>query len=654
MVLGAVGIGTIAAWILLVPPIGTAATWVAGRLLGVRRDGASMVASGLVGFALGIVFAGAVTAWEWDDLRMVGLALVFGTVNTMVIAVGLDLLRAPGTAARGTASELLGVPRSLATSAASLARYRELAGIARRNGLLSRRHIDLGDPASVAALGPQLRATLEEAGGLFVKLGQVASTRSDLLPPELCDELALLQSHVRPDPEDLIRVQLEEELGMPAEQAFATFDWQPLASASIAQVYAATDHEGRPWVVKVRRPGLEEQIERDSDAVLLLARIIERHTALGLRMSPTNLAEEFLAGVHEELDFRVEVGNARSLAAATPADAGVRIPAIDADRSTRKVLIEERIDGIELGDLAAIRAAGHDPSAIAQRLVEVVLGQLFHFGVFHADPHPGNVLVEADGTIALIDFGAVGHLGKQQRSVVVQLMVGAVTADATTLRQALEQAGITGDAIEGGALDRAIDEFLGRHVQAGGGIDASVFEDLMEMLTEFGLHPPRWMGSLGRTFVTLEGTLRTVDPHFSLVDAATAMGTSAVAPDLEPGSIRQVLEAQAFKQLPRIQRIPQRLDDLLGQAAEGRLSVRLSAFSHQKDTDTITTLVNRVVLALLASALGLGSTILLHVDLNPTESTGVTVNEILGYVGLTIAGVLMLRVVATIVRDGRS
>ena len=176
----------------------------------------------------------------------------------------------------------------------------------------------------------------------------------------------------------------------------------------------------------------------------------------------------------------------------------------------------------------------------------------------------------------------------------------------------------------------------------------------MEMLTEFGLHPPRWMGSHGRTFVTLEGTLRTVDPHFSLVDAATAMGTSAVAPDLEPGSIRQVLEAQAFKQLPRIQRIPQRLDDLLGQAAEGRLSVRLSAFSHQKDTDTITTLVNRVVLALLASALGLGSTILLHVDLNPTESTGVTVNEILGYVGLTIAGVLMLRVVATIVRDGRS
>jgi ubiquinone biosynthesis protein len=519
---------------------------------------------------------------------------------------------------------------------------------------LARRRIDLGDDAAIADLGPRLRTTLEEAGGLFVKLGQVASTRSDLLPAALCNELAKLQSHVRPDPPELIRVQLEEELGMPAEEAFATFDWEPIASASIAQVYAATGHDGRPWVVKVRRPGLEEQIQHDSDAVLLLARIIEHHTALGLRISPTNLAEEFLAGVHEELDFRIEVGNARSLAAATPAGAGVRIPAIDAARSTRKVLIEERVDGIELGELDRVRAAGHDPAVIAQRLVEVVLGQLFHSGVFHADPHPGNVLVEADGTIALIDFGAVGHLGKQQRMVIVQLMVGAVTSDATTLRQALEQAGVTGDALEGGALDRAIDEFLGRHMQVGGGIDATVFEDLMGMLSDFGLHPPRWMGSLGRTFVTLEGTLRTVDPHFSLVDAATAMGTSIVAPDLEPGSIKEVFEAQVFKQLPRIQRIPQRLDDLLGQAAEGRLSVRLSAFSHQKDADTITTLVNRVVLALLASALGLGSTILLHVDLDPARDTGVTVNEILGYVGLTIAGVLMLRVVATIVRDGRS
>lgn len=654
MVLGGVGAPTVLAWILLVPPVGALATWVAGRLLGVRRDGVSMVASGIAGFLLGIVFAGAVTDWAWDDIRMVGLTLVFGTVNAMVIAVGMDLLRAPGSAARGTASELLGLPRSLATSATSLARYRELAGIARRNGLLGRRHFDLKDPAAIAELGPQLRATLEEAGGLFVKLGQVASTRSDLLPPELCDELAKLQSHVRPDPAELIRPLLEEELGMPAEEAFADFDWEPLASASIAQVYAATGHDGKPWVVKVRRPGLEEQIQRDSDAVLLLARIIEHHTALGLRMSPTKLADEFLGGVREELDFRIEVANARSLAAATPAGSGVRIPSIDADHSTRKVLIEERVQGTELGDLAALRAAGHDLDDIARRLVDVVLGQLFHFGVFHADPHPGNVLIEPDGTIALIDFGAVGHLGKQQRAIVVQLMVGAITADATALRQALEQAGITGDVVEGGALDRAIDEFLGRHMQAGGGIDASVFEDLMTMLSDFGLHPPRWMASLGRTFVTLEGTLRTASPGFSLVDAATEVGASVVAPDLEPGSIKQVLETQAFKQLPRLQRIPQRLDDLLGQAAEGRLSVRLSAFSHEKDTDTITTLVNRVVLALLASALGLGSTILLHVDLDPGRDTGVTVNEILGYVGLTIAGVLMLRVVATVVRDGRS
>jgi ubiquinone biosynthesis protein len=650
-VLGAIDWPVAFGWVVLVPPVGTAVTWLAGRLLGSRRGWVKQLASGLIGFGGGIIAAGLVTEWQWSSWRMIGLTLVFGTILTMVVAVGLDLIAPVGTLKRGEAAGLIGVGRKDTPSTiASLRRYRELVGIARRNGLLSER-IDIRNPESIAAAGPDIRATLEQAGGVFVKLGQVASTRSDLLPPALCDQLALLRSQASPAPESEVRPLLEHELGTSVESVFADFDWTPIASASIAQVYAATDRDGGDVVVKVRRPGLDELMARDSGALMQLVRLVERRTTLGLTLRPADLADEFLAGVREELDLTVELSNAAALTAATPPGSGVRLPRMYPDHSTRMVLVEERVEGVDLGDVQGLRDAGHDPSEIAQRVLRVTLTHIFQAGVYHADPHPGNLIVEPDGTIVLIDLGAVGRLGKQQRGVLVQLMMGVAGADAAALRQALEQAGIVGDGVDAIDLDRAIDEFLARHVRAGAGIDAAVFEDLMVMLGDFGMRPPRWMTTLGRTFVTLEGTLRSVDPTFSLVDAAMADAGGILRPDVHPGTLRQSVEAEAMRQFPRLQRLPQRVDDLLGQAVQGRLSLRLSAFSDERDVDLVTTLVNRAVLALLTTALGLGSVLLLRIDDGGTE---VSVNEVLGYTGLAVAAVLTLRIVANIVRDGRS
>ena len=640
-----------AAWVFFVPPACAAITWLAGRLLGSRRGWVALTISGLTGFGAGVVVAGLVTGWKWRTWDMVGLTLLFGTILTMIAAVAIDLIKPMGSLSSGERAGLIDVKgRGGPSTVSSLRRYRELIGIARANGLHATR-INLSDPASVASIGPALRATLEQAGGVFVKLGQVASTRSDLLPPALCDELSHLRSSAAPAPESDVRPLVEHELGATIDDVFGSFDWTPIASASIAQVYAATDADGSPLVVKVRRPGLDELMARDSAALLQAARLLERRTTLGLTVRPAELADEFLAGVREELDLTGELSNAAALRAATPPGQGVRIPTVYPEHSTRMVLTEERVDGVDLGDVDALRAAGHDPATIAHRLLHIVLVHIFTAGVYHADPHPGNVLVEPDGTIVLIDLGAVGRLGKQQRSVLVQLMLGVATADSAALRQALEQAGIVGDGVNATDLDRAIDEFLARHVRAGAGIDAGVFEDLMVMLGEFGLRPPRWMTTLGRTFVTLEGTLRTVDPGFSLVDAAMAEAGGVMQPSLHPSSLRETVEAEAMRQFPRLQRLPQRVDDLLGQAVQGRLSVRLSAFNDERNVDLVTTLVNRAVLAMITTALGLGSVLLLRIGGDGRQGT---VNEVLGYTGLAVAAVLTLRIIANIVRDGRS
>jgi ubiquinone biosynthesis protein len=652
VVLAEIELSTLLFWVVIVPPVGAAVTWLAGRLLGAQRGWVALLSSGFAGFTLGVIFAGAVTDWAWRSWSMVGLTVVFGTVLTMVIAVGLDLIRPPGSLHRGDEAGLVKVSGRphLGSMLSPVSRYRELLGLARKNDLLSQRW-NLSDPASAAELGPHLRATLEQAGGLFVKLGQVASTRSDLLPPAVCDELAELRSSAKPAPRSEVQPLVEAELGRSVDAAFTEFDWEPIASASIAQVYAATNVRGERVVVKVQRPGLEALVERDSAALMQLAGLLERRTTMGLRLSPTGLASEFLDGIREELDFTREAANALALGAATPENSGVRIPFIDLDLTTPTLLVEERVDGIPISDVTGLHAAGHDPVEVARRLLRVTLAQMFRAGVFHADPHPGNLLVEPDGTIVMIDLGAVGRLSKQQRSVIMQVIVAASSGDAALLRQSLEPAGITTDGVDSAALDRAIDEFLVRHTLVSGGLDASMFEDLLVILGDFGLRPPRWMAGMGRMLVTLQGTLSAIDPNFSLVDAALEQAHDLLGPDFSEGSLRELAASEAMLQLPRLRRLPQRLDELMGQAAQGRLSVRMSLLSNQSDVDTLTTLVNRVVLAVLAAAMGIGSVLLLRAG---RDGTDITVDEVLGYVGLAVSAILTLRIVAGVVRDGRT
>jgi len=638
----------VGAWIVLGPPAAFAVTVGAGRLLGARRSWFALSVAGVVGWTLGVVSAGVITGWQWDGLEMVLLALLLGTLFTMIAALGIDLLAPMGSLATGDQAGLFSLRnplKSVRDALRPIRRYREVLHLARVNGVTTTRP----DPATLPV---GVRQTLEQAGGMLVKVGQVASTRADLLPAAWCDELALLRSHAEPAPAEAIRPVLEHELGTSVEDSFARFSWDPIASASIAQVYEAELRDGTPVVIKVQRPGLETTIALDSAAIMQLAGLIERRTTLGLALRPRQLAAEFIDNVREELDFRLEAANVEAVHLALAGTDRVRVPAVFPALSTRSILAEERVSGHSVTDVEGLRSVGIDPSDVGRRLLDAFVTQVFDAGVFHSDPHPGNILVEADGTIVLIDLGAVGRLGPNQRTLVLQMLAGAAAGDATALRAALNEVMVIDSQVDLRRLDLDIDDMLARHLRPGGGITTAAFQDLTLLLGRYGMHLPRWFGVLSRTLVTLEGTLRSIDPSFSLVDAARARAGDVVFGRARPSSLRTALEQEAMTQLPRLQRLPERVDEFLGQAVSGQLSGRLALFSHEGDERLVRAMVDRVVLALLAASLGIGSVLLLGVDVGPTLSDTVTLNEVLGYLGLACSTVLALRVIAGVVRDG--
>jgi ubiquinone biosynthesis protein len=525
-----------------------------------------------------------------------------------------------------------------------LRRYRSVLKAARRNGLATVRPSDETFPE-------RLRKTLEDAGGMFVKVGQVASTRGDLLPPAWCEELSRLRTSAAPLPENEMRPWLDANLGSDVAATFRDLDWRPIGSASIAQIYKATLSDGTPVIVKLQRPGLEQVVATDSAAMLQLAGLVERTTVTGVAVRPRDLMLDFIENLRQELDFRIEAANATELAASLPADGGVRVPTAYQTLSSAKVLVEDRIEGVSVTDQETLRRWNVEPRRLAEQLFNSFSSQLFDSGVFHADPHPGNILVQEDGTIVLIDLGAVGHLTRRQRSQVLAMLTSAASADVIGLRSALFEVASVEESIPVRELDFALEDVLSRALRSGRGFSVQAFQDIVALVGHYGIRMPKWFGTLTRTLLTLEGTLRSIDADYSLVEAAQRSAASVDRKLPSVSSLRDVLTQEALTQLPRLQRLPERLDELLGQVVRGELTARVSLFSRPRDEQLFRTLVNRLATAVICASLGIGSVILLGVHTGPQVTATVTLNEVLGYIGISVAAILAMRIVAGVIRE---
>jgi ubiquinone biosynthesis protein len=632
--------------------------WLVGRLLGVRRSWMTTLLSGVIGWVGGVALSLAVASQRSDMSEgFTRNVWLFSTLGVMSASVWIELLAKPGTLARAQTG-LTSIPhpiKAVKRRGRRVSRYAQITRIAIRNGLGPSlglgRHSEDGEARQVP-FARRLRHSLDECGGMFVKMGQVASTRSDLVSPPVAEELSHLQDHVAPAPPEGVRELLEDELGAPVDEVFAEFDWKPLAAASIGQVHRARLHGGQQVVVKVQRPGIANSVNRDLDVLNELATMVEQRTTWGADYQVSDLADEFAERLREELDFEIEARNASDIAANLDDASDVRIPTVFHDLTSRRVLVMEWLDGVSVRETDEIDDLGVDRRQLAEDLLRCMLQQMLVDAQYHADPHPGNVMVLRDGRLALIDFGAASRIDPLQQTAIRDVMIGVSQRDPDLLRQAVLQVATLRRDVDDEELERALARFMTRHLAPGMVPSAAMFNDLLQLFFTFGINLPPELSTFFRALITLEGTLTTLSPGYPVIDRAEAITTEWVRARLAPSTLEELAREELIRMGPLLRRLPRRLDRMANQIERGNFRARVSLFSDPHDEHVVTKLVNRTVLALTGGVVGLIGAILIGISGGPPFAGDTSLYEFFGYFSLFCSVVLIMRVIVSVLHDG--
>ncbi|MGW5717981.1 ABC1 kinase family protein [Amycolatopsis sp. NPDC003865] len=605
----------------------------------------------VLGVRIGAVRALCGAAFGWLVAGGIGRAFPVSLLHNGGAAIGL-LIPLAGSAFLATLIFLFVAelalpggfrPRSLRAKVRRARRYSQISRIAVKHGL--GRHLTGRREPGVrhAKLARSLRLALEEGGVTFVKLGQLLSTRADLLPPVFVDELAKLQDRVAPAKADAVWAVLTEELGGSPDDVFAEFDPEPLAAASVAQVYRARLRGGEDVVVKVQRPGVRDQAERDIDIVRRVAAALEERADWARSLGVAELADGFAEALAEELDFTIEARNIAAVAATSCP--GVALPSVHKALSTERVLVMSRVDGKPLETAPAA-----DRKRLARALLRCLLDQVLIGGVFHADPHPGNLVLLPDGRLGLLDFGSVGRLDAGLRGGLQNLVLALDRGDPAALRDGLlEIVDRTGD-IDEQRLDRALGALVARHFGPGRSPGLDLFTGLFRVVADFRLSVPPPVAAVFRALATVEGTLSALDPGFDVLAESRAFAAEQVGARLRPDSLRHTALTEGMALLPVLRRLPRRVDRIGAALEEGRLSVNVRLFADERDRDVVTTLVHEVLLTFVGAATGLMAVLLLTGDGGPRVAAALTLHQVFGYNLLVISALVGLRLLFVVFR----
>lgn len=618
------------------------------RLLGVRVGIIRILIAGLLGLAAEIGFE---SQFVWGNAQYspalipVQFAIVFFTATTFLVLA--ELLVPQGSLSRpdqwGSS-----VRRTLQRAR----RYSELSRIAFRHKLIP----FTIDPASTETASRErarqaraLADALEEAGGAFVKIGQLLSTRSDILPVEFIHALSKLQQQVPPVPWEEISPVIDAALPLPRSAVFTEIAEKPLASASIGQVHLGILATGERVAVKVRRPGIVDLIERDADIALRVARRLSETSGWARQMGIEDLAVSLTQSLRDEVDYRVEAMNMTALEATNKgltADTRVRIPRHTAELCTEDVLVMEYMEGRTLaaGPTALAELSNETRQTLATRLFRSTLAQIMDAGVFHSDLHPGNVLLTTDGDLALLDFGSVGRLDSTIRAQITDVLLAYSRGDATGFSDALLAFVEAPDDLDEFVLRQQIGEFMARHLGPGAALDASAFAKVVSILTAHGLAVPAELTVPFRAIATVEGTLQILWPSFDLIEASTAYGETRAGAARTPAAVARSAAAELLSLLPLLRKLPQRIDRITGNLAAGRLSVNVRLLADRRDRRVLRDFVNLAAIAFLAGVFGIMAAMLLTSTGGPVVTPTLTLFQIFGYLLLVGCGVLALRV----------
>lgn len=499
----------------------------------------------------------------------------------------------------------------------------------------------------------RLRLALEALGPTFVKLGQMLSTREDLLPQRWTRELERLQSQVAPVPFEALLPQVEQALGGSPFDVFVDLEREPFASASIAQVHRARLPNGTPVILKIRRPDIVSKIEADLRILGQIAELFESEMAEARRYRPTRIVAEFRRSLERELDLAMEARSLERFARNFAGDPNIIIPRVFWEWTSTIMNVQERIEGVAAGNAAAVEAAGLDPRILAERGVDAVLKMILIHGFFHADPHPGNVLYLPENRIAMIDFGMVGRLSPKRRRQIVDLLAGIAEQDDDAMLEVLldwtsedvdDERQLAADIGEL-AFDYA--ELPMKDLRIG-----PLLHRISEVMREHCIVLPADLTLMFKALVTLEGLGRQYDPGFRLVERIRPLVNRAAAERYEPRALVERGRSAVGDFLHLVASVPHDLARLVKDARRGRLRVdldlkRLDGFGRQLDRT-----LDRATMGILTASLVIGSSIVMTVEGGPAFF-GVQVLTAIGFVGYVLAFFNSLWIVYGIWRSGK-
>jgi ubiquinone biosynthesis protein len=447
----------------------------------------------------------------------------------------------------------------------------------------------------------RIRLIIEELGPTFIKLAQALSNRADLLPEALIDELEKLQSNVPPFATEEARQIVETELGRSVAELFSEFDDVPLGSASIGQVHRARLHTGEEVVVKVQRPGVRDKIESDLRLLHELVRLTGGFLRNQGLANPQDVIDAFERSMTKELDYTQEARAMEQLRKLYEQYTSFYIPRPYRELSTAKVLVIEFVEGCKITDKAQLLAWGLRPETIAETGMDVYLTQIFEFGFFHADPHPGNVLVRPDGTLVLIDFGMVGKLTKQQKYAFAGVFIGMARQDARSMALNFRRLALSSDIPDMRAFEAdlsvLIEDFAVLDVQDMRMSDLA--DSLQGIIYKYKLQVPGAIFLILRALVILEGIGKVLHPHFNTFEFVRPYGAKILREQYSTENILSEAEYTGTQLLALLQTLPADLRQIMRKASKGELRVKVDLGGYTSLLRKADQLVSRTVLALL-------------------------------------------------------
>ena len=497
----------------------------------------------------------------------------------------------------------------------------------------------------------RVRMALEELGPTFVKMGQILSTRPDLVPIDLIEELSKLQDNVPPFAFEQVKEIIEAELGCPLRERFASFDDTPLAAASIGQVHRARLTGGEEVVVKVQRPGIRPVIDTDIEILADIAGLMERHIDEMRLYRPTRVVEEFARTIECEMDYTIEAMNQEHFARQFAGHDHIHVPRVYREALTNRVLTMEYIDGIKASELEKLDRTGMDRKVIASRGAGFILEQIFKEGFFHADPHPGNVFVMKDNTICYLDFGIVGSVDRRAREHFVDMIDGYVSRDETGIVTALLRLTEWEQEPDRRALERDIRSLMDLHLYKP--LKELRIKDLLrktlELIARHRLVFPPDIFLMIKGLTAAEGLGLMLDPDFDMAATAEPFVVRVKADRLKAARILSDVREYGWGLIELIKELPAELHDMIKQTKQGKIKIGFEHRGLEKIIFEMDRSSNRIAFALVISSIVIGSSLIITTNIGPLLFGF----PVLGLFGYTIAGVLGIWLLISILRSGR-